>query len=197
MFFLNFSQKKNVSFPNRGEGGGGGSPTWEKFPHYPVFFLGTFLSWSCSSTTMITWGQLQESFWSWRRRRWGRGRWGGRRWQHDAQSLPCLKLYEGWRQGLWCWSTGFKPFLCILTSMSDLYSCKVTWKGMLWLLWVPGKGESYEQPEVKSSQVRLNAGPGKCTGRFFARKILQTPFMLSFCRAENIQFMQIWSHISR
>ena len=27
-----------MSFPNRGEGGG--SPTWEKFPHFPVFFFG-------------------------------------------------------------------------------------------------------------------------------------------------------------
>ena len=26
-----------MSFPNRGEGG---SPTWEKFPHFPVFFFG-------------------------------------------------------------------------------------------------------------------------------------------------------------
>ena len=25
-----------MSFPNRGEG----SPTWEKFPHFPVFFIG-------------------------------------------------------------------------------------------------------------------------------------------------------------
>ena len=27
-----------MSFPNRGEGGG--SPTWEKFPHFPVFLFG-------------------------------------------------------------------------------------------------------------------------------------------------------------
>ena len=27
-----------MSFPNRGEGG---SPTWEKFPHFPVFFGGS------------------------------------------------------------------------------------------------------------------------------------------------------------
>ena len=30
-FFL-----KNMTFPNGGEG----SPTWEKFPHFPVFFWG-------------------------------------------------------------------------------------------------------------------------------------------------------------
>ena len=31
----------NMGFPNRGEGG---SPTWEKFPHFPViFFLATSL----------------------------------------------------------------------------------------------------------------------------------------------------------
>ena len=29
--------KKNMSFLNRGEGG---SPTWEKFPHFPVFLGG-------------------------------------------------------------------------------------------------------------------------------------------------------------
>ena len=29
--------KIGKKFPNRGEGGG--SPTWEKFPHFPVFFF--------------------------------------------------------------------------------------------------------------------------------------------------------------
>ena len=29
----------NMGFPNGGEGGEG-SPTWEKFPHFPVFFFG-------------------------------------------------------------------------------------------------------------------------------------------------------------
>ena len=39
MFFLNFSQKKNVSFPNRGEGGG---PPLGKNSHiFPLFFLGS------------------------------------------------------------------------------------------------------------------------------------------------------------
>ena len=28
-----------MGFPNRGEGGVG-SPTWEKFPHFPVFLFG-------------------------------------------------------------------------------------------------------------------------------------------------------------
>ena len=36
MFFLNFSQKKTCHSQT---GGRGGSPTWEKFPHFPVFFL--------------------------------------------------------------------------------------------------------------------------------------------------------------
>ena len=41
MFFLNFSQKKNVSFPNRGEGGGG--PPLGKNSHiFPFFLLGSF-----------------------------------------------------------------------------------------------------------------------------------------------------------
>ena len=31
--------KIGKKFPNRGEGEGGGSPTWEKFPYFPVFFL--------------------------------------------------------------------------------------------------------------------------------------------------------------
>ena len=35
----NFFSLKNMSFPNRGEGGGG-VPTWEKFPHFPVFWGG-------------------------------------------------------------------------------------------------------------------------------------------------------------
>ena len=37
MFFLNFSQKKKRVIPK--QGGGGGSPTWEKFPHFPVYFF--------------------------------------------------------------------------------------------------------------------------------------------------------------
>ena len=36
--------KIGKKFPNRGERGGGrGSPTWEKFPHFPVFFWQTSL----------------------------------------------------------------------------------------------------------------------------------------------------------
>ena len=42
-----FLKKKNMSFPNRGEGG---SPTWEKFPHFPVFFWGELPLASITST---------------------------------------------------------------------------------------------------------------------------------------------------
>ena len=38
-----------MSFPNRGEG----SPTWEKFPHFPSFFLATSLTQSVSSFLCI------------------------------------------------------------------------------------------------------------------------------------------------
>ena len=36
-----FLKKKHV-IPKQGEGGG--SPIWEKFPHFPVFFLGASLN---------------------------------------------------------------------------------------------------------------------------------------------------------
>ena len=50
----------NMGFPNGGEG----SPTWEKFPHFPVFFLPTSLTWSlfigreCESSC-ISGGRIQ------------------------------------------------------------------------------------------------------------------------------------------
>ena len=40
----NFFSLKNMTFPN---GGRGGSPTWEKFPHFPVFFAPLFLHLLC------------------------------------------------------------------------------------------------------------------------------------------------------
>ena len=46
-----------MSFPNRGEGG---SPTWEKFPHFPVFFWATSLRWVACLKRVLT--EVDDSY---------------------------------------------------------------------------------------------------------------------------------------